>query len=889
MSARRSLFEYSYRASLLIFPRAFRQRYGDEMCEFALARLMETRTARTTTRVAVAVALFAELVPAALTQWSTGRAVRTRSLPVPAPYPRDNVDILIQDVRFALRSLARQPAFTIIAALTLALGIGANTAIFSVVNAVLLRPLPYPQPDRMTLIWGTQGAQGNQGVVYPDYLDWKARNHTFAEMGVMRGQSVNMTGGDTPERLVGSFVSASLFRVIDAKMAQGRVFTDDETVLPATAPVAILSYETWASRFGSTPMLGKTIVINGTTFTIVGILAKNSPMPLGLPDVMVPIGYYPNAKGLDRGVRGIAVAARLKPNVTVEAAQRDLSTIASQLEQEFPATNAGTGAQVVSLKEYLVQGVRESLLIILGAVGIVLLIACANVANLQLARGAARARELSVRSALGAGRARIAQQLLTESVILSLIGGIAGITLAFGLTKALVALIGSQLPVESTEIRLDTPVLLFALGIAVGTGLVFGIVPAIKASRADLNGMLRTRTGGNGEHAATRNSLVVVQLALSLALLASAGLITRSLIALQRVNPGFNSDNLLTAQFRLPAVKYNSPEKIWPMFERTLAELRAIPGVQSAALVRTSPFSQGTEEYPVTIDGKPPLKPGDAPQLEINSITAGYFATMQIPVVAGRDIAETDRAGAPGVIVVNRSFARAMWPNESAIGHRLKFGDDDWRTIIGVVGDSKTLVLNAPQPLQGFVPHAQRPQIFTSVVVRTKGNPLDYSKAVREAVWRVDRDQPIWRFRSMEQDLDAVVTSTKSMMLLTAMFAIVALTVAAIGIYGVLSYTMSRRTQEVGIRIALGADATAVTRMVVAEGARLIAIAVVVGLVASLIAAQLLRNQLFGVAPTDVATFSVVTVVLSTVAIIACYVPARRASRVDPMVALRSE
>jgi putative ABC transport system permease protein len=889
MMRRRSLFEFSYRTALLLFPRAFRERYADEMCELAGARFALMRPESLTARLRVAFALIAELAPAALSQWATGRAVRARTLPIPAQYPRDNMDILIQDVRFALRSLARRPTFTIIAALTLALGIGANTAIFSVVNAVLLRPLPYPEPDRMALVWGTQGSQGNNGVVYPDYLDWKARNRTFADMGAVRGQSVNMTGGDTPERLVGSFVSASLFRVVGAKMADGRAFTDAETELATKAPVAVLSYDAWTTHFGSAPMLGKTIVINGTTFTIVGILAKNSEMPLGVPDVMVPIGYYPNAKGLDRGVRGIVVAARLKPNVTIAAAQRDLSAIATQLEQEFPTTNKGTGAEVVSLKEYMVQNVRASLLIILGAVGIVLLIACANVANLQLARGAARARELSVRAALGAGRSRIAQQLLTESIVLSLVGGIAGVALAFGLMKALVAMIGSQLPVDPAAIRLDAPVLGFALAIAIATGLIFGIVPALKASRADLNEMLRTRSGGGGEHAATRNTLVVVQLALSLALLASAGLITRSLVALQRVNPGFNSEHLLTAQFRLSAVKYDSPDKIWAMFERAVIELRAIPGVQSAALVRTSPFSQGTEDYPITIDGKPAQNPADAPQMEINSITTGYFSTMQTPVLIGRDIVETDRAGAPLVMLVNRSFANTTWPNESPIGKRLKFGDGDWRTIVGVVADTKSMVLNAPQPMQGFVPHAQRPQIFTSIVVRTKGNPLDYSKAVREAIWRVDRDQPIWRFRSMEQDLDAGVTSTKTMMVLTAMFAIVALLVAAIGIYGVLSYTMSRRTKEVGIRIALGAEASTVTRMVVREGARLIAIAVVIGLIASFVAARLLRSQLFGVEPNDVPTLAAVTVILSVVAIAACYIPARRASRVDPMVALRAE
>jgi predicted permease len=457
------------------------------------------------------------------------------------------------------------------------------------------------------------------------------------------------------------------------------------------------------------------------------------------------------------------------------------------------------------------------------------------------------------------------------------------------LTKALVALIGPQLPVEPTDIRLDVPVLLFALAISVGTGVLFGLAPAWQASRANLNDMLRSRVGGGMSSVTTRNTLVIVQLALSLALLASAGLLTRSLVALERVDPGFDGTNLLTAQFRLPAAKYDSPEKIWAMFDRTVAELRAIPGVESAALVRASPLSQNGESYSITVADKPAVKAGDAPQMLVNSVTPGYFSTMRIPILLGHDVASTDRMGSPGVIVVNKSFANATWPNESPLGKRIKIGDEDWRTVIGVVGDTKHFTLNEQQLLQGYIPHAQRPQIFTSIVVRAKGNALDLVKPVREAIWRVDRDQPVWRFKAMQQDLDAVVASKKSMMWLTGLFALVALLVAAVGIYGVLSYTMSQRTQEVGIRMALGAEMRDVRRMVLGDGMRLIGLAVFVGLVVSLGAARLLRSQLYGVAPNDSLTFGAVTVVLAGVAMLACYIPARRASRVDPMVALRSE
>ncbi len=826
-----------YRAALHLYPPAFRERFGDDMTELARHRFRVARDRGSLAAANTAVSLAADVVRTAPGQWVAAGRRHSGFVDSASGLPRDNMDIFIQDLRFSARALLRRPAFTVVAALTLALGIGANTAIFSVVSAVLIRALPYDHPDRLVVVWGSQGQQRGQGVVYADYVDWRARNHTFSDMGAFRGQSVNVTGGDTPERLTGTFATASFLRVIGARFVQGRAFTDAETEPTTRAPVAILSYETWQTRYGGRPgVLGTTITVNGTAFTIIAITVPNMPVPLGAPDITMPMGYYPNAHGLDRGTRGVAAIGRLRPGTTIDAARRDLSAIALQLEQDFPATNAGTGADLISLREQLVGRVRDSLYVILAAVAAVLLIACANVANLQLARGAARARELSVRAALGAGRGRIAQQLLTESVLLSVVGGTAGIAVAVGLKQVLVALIGPQLPVDPADVRLDAPVLAFALAIAVVTGALFGLVPAIKASRADLNDMLRSRIGGGLSHTGTRNTLVVVQLALSLALLASAGLITRSLIALQGVNPGFDSGHLLTAQFRLSSVKYDSPDKIWSMFERTVGELRALPGVESAALVRASPFSQNGETYPVAVDGRPPVLAGDAPQMQVNSVTPQYFSTMRIPLATGRDFTADDRAGTLPVIIVNRSFAEQTWPGESAIGKRVKVGDDDLRTVIGVAGDTRHYMLSETQMLQGYVPHAQRPQIFTSIVVRVRGgsDPLALARTVREAVWRVDRDQPVWRFRSMEQDLAAVVTSKKSMTWLTGLLALVALLVAAVGIYGVLSYTMSQRTQEMGIRIALGADARQVRRMVVGEGARLVAIAVVFGLAASL-------------------------------------------------------
>jgi putative ABC transport system permease protein len=894
MSGRPSFVERAYRAVLRLYPPAFRHRFGDEIVAFAAQRLDHARrrgasaTARETAHLATDVV---RSVPREwIAAWVEARA-RAATEVRPPETPRDNMDVMGQDLRFAIRSLLRRPAFTIVAALTLALGIGANTAIFSVVDAVLIRSLPFDHPDQLVMVWGTQGSQGGQGVSYADYVDWRRDNRTFTDLGVLRGQSLNLTGGDDPDRVIGAFVSASLFRVTGARIAQGRSFTDAETELATTAPVAIVSYEAWRSRFGADPaMVGRTITVNGTVVTVVGILAPNTQLPLGFTaEISLPIGYYPNAHGLDRGTRGIWVVGRLKPGATIAAAHRDLSAIEARLADAYPATNAGTDAEVHSLRDDTIGSTRERLLIILGAVALVLLIACANVANLQLARGASRARELSVRAALGAGRGRIAQQLLTENVVLSLVGGVAGVLIALGLTPALVSLIGPQLPVDTTTIRLNGAVLAFALGVSVVTGLLFGIAPAWKASRTDLTSMLRARASGL-RHVATRNMLVVVQLALSLALLASAGLLTRSLLALVRVDPGFDGGHLLTAQFRLPAGKYDTPQKIWSMFDRTIAEVRSLPGVEKAALVRASPLSGNGDVLPLTVAGLPPAKPGDAPSMLVNSVTTDYFATMHIPIVAGRDVAETDRIGTLPVIVVNRLFAERTWPNESPIGKRIRVsGGDDWRTIVGVVGDTRHFTLNEQPLLEGYLPYAQRPQVFTSVVVRTRGNPLELTKSLREAIWRVDRDQPVWRFRSMQQDLDAAVTSSKTTMWLVMLFAIVALLVAAVGVYGVMSYTMSQRTQEVGIRIALGANARQVARMVIMEGARLIGVAVGVGLVASVAATRLLRSQLFGVGANDLVTFAAVTAVLAGVAVLACYLPARRASRVDPMVALRAE
>jgi putative ABC transport system permease protein len=877
-----------------LYPPSFRARFADEMLAFANERRASAARRGSTAVVRESASLLADLVRSAPGQWThaAGRRNDDEQTVIPAGdlLPRDNMDILLQDLRFGVRGLLRRKGFTIVAALTLALGIGANTAIFSVVNALLIRPLPYPNADRMVMIWGTQGTQGQQGIVYADYHEWRAQNRTFDDMGVFRGQSVNLTGRETPDRLFGMFVSAGFMRLIGATPEKGRAMTDAETEVETKGQVAVLSHEAWENRFGADPsILGEVIVLNGQPLTVIGVTRPKVQTPFGAPDVYIPIGYYPNANGLQRGTRGVSAIGTIKAGVSFENAQRDLAALAARQAEAFPTTNKGFGVALQSLKEQIVGPSRAPIYIVFAAVGMVLLIACANVANLQLARGAARHRELSVRAALGAGRGRIAQQLLTESVLLSLMGGVAGVGLAVAGTKWLSTVLVSQLPIDP-GIRLDGVALAFAFLVSVLSGILFGVVPAWKASRADVHEMLRTRTGAGQSHARTRNTLVVVQLALSLALLSCAGLLTRSLIELQHVDTGFDTDNLMTMQFRLPPSKYDTPAKIWQMFDATVKEIRAVPGVKSAALVRAFPMTGNGEVLPITIEGRPAVKPGDAPTSLVNPVTTDYFATMGIPKLAGRDVAESDNAQSVPVIVVNKTLATTIWPNESALGKRLQFaGDDRWWTVIGVVGDTKHFALNEQQLLQAYIPHAQRPQIFTTVALRAAGNPLLLTRAVRDAIWRVDRDQPVWGVRSMDQLLDGAVGSPKLIVRLTAGFAVVALLLGAIGIYGVLSYTMSQRSQEIGIRIALGAESRRVVRLVVLEGMRIVAIAVVIGLAASLATTRLLRSQLFGVGPTDLLTFSVVTLLLAFVAMLACYLPARRASRVDPMLALRTD
>ena len=908
VSPQRDLGERLFSAFLLLYPRAFRARFSSEMLAFFRERRLEARhrhgirgTFRLWRHLVVDVLVSAPvervrgwIAPATEREWADQYQT---DVPWSSPFyleREESMDALRQDLRFALRTLRGRPAFTLIAVLTLALGIGATTAIFSVVNAVLLRPLPWPNADRIMVIWGTRGPVTQNGVVYRDYLDWRAQSRSFDALAVMRGQSVNLTGGDQPDRVTGSFVTANMFSLLGATPAQGRFFTEQETEVGTKQPVAIITDDCWRTRFGGRPdMIGRTLVLNGVPFTVIGIARPDIVAPLGTPDVWMPIGYYPNAGDLElRGRPGVLVVGRLKQGVSVQRAQADLDAISRRLAEAYPATNAGIGANVQPIVEQIVGSVRTPILIVLGAVGIVLLIACANVANLQLARAAARRRELSVRTALGAGRSRLVRQLLTESVVLSLVGGALGILIARWGVTALGTQLAATMPLNG-DVSLDGSVLLFAIAVTLGAGVLFGSAPAWQYSRADIHDALTVRADAGTMRRGrfgVRSALVAAQIALSVVLLVSAGLLTRSLVALSRVEPGFDSSHTLTLQFRLPVAKYKTEAQIADMFTRTLDEIRRVPGVENAALVRATPLNGNGESYPYFIAEKPIADAQLAPTAQLNVVSPGYFATMHIRRLAGRDFTMEDRADGNPVVIINEQLAKRVWPNESAVGKLLRIGrDSGWATVVGVVGTVKHFRLSERPLDQAYVSYLQRPLIFTEAVVRATGDPAALGNAIRAAVWRVDRDQPVWRVRTMDRVLADARGGPKLTVWLMTAFASLALVLAAIGVYGVMSYAVARRTQEVGIRMALGARRNQVLVMVLREGMLTTALALVVGLGVAALATRLLASQLFGVSATDPLTFAAVPALLALVALAACYLPARRASRVDPIVALRSE
>ena len=805
---------------------------------------------------------------------------------------------LLHDLRFAIRVLAKSPGFTIIAVLTLALGIGANTAIFSVVNGVLLRPLPFKDPSRLMII-AEKSPFPVISTSFENFSDWRDQSSSFERMQAVRSAAITLTGAGEPERLNVQMATAGLFETLGINAQIGRTFLPEEDRAGGT-PVALLSYALWQRRFGgSMEILNKPINLDTRPYTVVGVLPAGFQI-LQPADVWVPFAPWAATLPQDRNWHpGIIALGRLKPGVTQEQANTEMIGITKRLEQQYPDYNTGTSASVMSLQEQIVQNSRPALLLLLGAVSFVLLIACVNVANLLLARAAVRGREVAIRTAMGAVRSRVIRQLLTESVILSLLGGVFAILLAWASLGPLLKLAAGSVP-QGSSISLDPWVLSFTLLVAVVTGVLFGIVPALRTTRLDLRETLnegtRGSTAGPGQHR-LRGALVAMEIALAMLLLIGSGLLLRSFQRMQEVPPGFQADHLLVADIPLSPTAYAKPEQRYEFFDRLVERAKTLPGVRSAAAASFLPVSGGGSIIHFNITGRPPKSPKEFIAAGYRTITPSYLETLGVPLLQGRLFTYADNDKAPAVVIINASMAHMFFPNENPLGKRLQLGalpDQQVPTmeIVGVVGDVRPGVGLDPQS-EMYLPYRQAdlilPVFQLSVVLRTAGDPLTETSALRSALAQIDPNQPLVKVRTMEDNMATTVAQPRFRAWLIGIFAALALLLAAVGVYGVMAYTVTQRTIEIGVRVSMGAQPGEIFRIIVGEGLRLALAGVAVGLVAAFALTRLLRTFLFGISAYDPATFLTVSVLLTLVALAASYFPARRATQVDPLVALRYE
>lgn len=798
---------------------------------------------------------------------------------------------LRQDVGYGVRMLAKKPLFSIIAVLTLALGIGANTAIFSVINAVLLRALPYHNSERLIALSTTSSSGDRDGLSVPEIQDYQAQMHSLEDLTGFQSQSVNLTGGERPDRVRGAFVTANFFKVFNLTPLVGRTFADGED-RQGGEKLAVVNEKMWQERLSSDPNLAsKKLIFNGEPYSVIGVVPASFKQPFD-PDVEVwlPVANYPGNTG-KREWRLLFGMGHLKQGTTLSQAQAEAETIASQLAQAYPKENAGRGARAEFLRELLVRGVRPMLWLLFAAVGVILLIACANLANLLLARGLARQKEIAVRAALGASRWRLIRQLLTESTLIGLLGGAAGLLVAYWSLYGLLKL--PQAFVNTTEARLDTRVLLFAFAVSIITGWLFGFLPALQLVKPDLQSFLKEGSRGSGEGSRwnrVRSAFVVVQVALSLVLLVSAGLLIRSFDKLLRVNVGFKTERLLTLEYRLPRTKYKEPATQWNFHRQAVERLREVPGVQSASLVRGLPFSGNGGTTTITLPDREPPPKGMEPEVMFNTAMPNYFETIGIPLLKGRVFGNEDQTNTPTVVVINQTMAQRFWPNQDPLGKQIRIVQDgSTATVIGVVGDAKHYWLEEEQKPQMYDAYSQDPGLFATVVIRTSVEPLGLSEQVRQAIWKVDADQPMWKIRTVEFLVDRSTADRRFLMALMGIFAALALVLTIIGLYGVISYLVNQRTQEIGIRMALGAQMGDIMRMVLRQGMVLVLSGVALGIAAAWLLTRLMSRMLYQVSATDPMTFISISALLVTVALFACYIPARRATKVDPLTALRYE
>ena len=820
---------------------------------------------------------------------------------------------LLQDLRFGFRLLLKNPGFSAVAILALALGIGANTAIFSVVDAVLFRPLPFERPNSLVAVWERDLKKGedHDSVMAGNFVDWKNRSQIFEAMSAHAGGSVNLTGLAEPERIRGARVSAGLFPLLGITPQVGRVFSPDEDQ-PGHQRVVIIGDRLWRSKFGGDPeVVGRWITLNNQDYEVVGVMPAGFALPLNEDsEIWTPL-VFTNEELTHRNSHYLKVLARLKPDVSLEQANAEMTSLAAQLETEYPKSNDGTGAAVFSLHSEIVGDVKRPLLIFLGAVAFILLIACANVANLMLARAASRQREIAVRIALGASRWRLVRQMLIESVVLALAGGAAGLLLSlWGIEFLSAAAEGMSAP-RARSIGLDGRVLLFTFGASVLTGLIFGSVPALQASKPDLNDALKEggRSSGSLRRNRTRNLLVASEMALAFVLLVGAGLLINSFLKLRAVDPGLKPGNVLTMNITLPRQKYAKSEQVISFHRQLLEQVAAVPGVETVGSVTALPYGGSTNSFGYTIES--PVSGDQTTSIISQLASAHFFRAIGIPMLGGREFNEGDVDGAAPVVIVSDALAKRFWPDQEPLGRRIKWGNKEfgspWMTVVGVVGDVRQRGLDTqPRPTL-YVPSLQlgepiKMQVGITLrdlmtddarsielVVRSTSGVAGLQNAVRAAVWNVDPNQPVVRIKTMEQILaDTMIVQRFSTSLLAG-FAGIALALAAAGIYGVISYSVTQRTHEIGIRMALGADQRDVLRLVVGQGMVPALIGLGVGIAGAIGLTRFMRSLLFNVSVTDPITFGVIGFLLFVVAVAACYLPARRAARVDPMIALRCE
>jgi putative ABC transport system permease protein len=810
---------------------------------------------------------------------------------------------LWKDVQYAARVLSKSPGFTAVAIIALALGVGANTAIFSVVNAVLLRPLNYKDPQQLVLInHNYPKLDLKASVSSPGFNYYHENAKSFSDMAAVTGWSVNLTGEGEPERLQGGAVTHNLFSVLGAEAAEGRTFTPEEGQV-GNNKVVILSDAFWRRRFGGLTVVGKSLMLNGEPYTIVGVMPPTVQFGREFtgqtPDLWSPIAFTPQQLDPNNGLTNeyLGVVARLKPDVKPEQAQAEMNSIAAELRRQYMpgADENNWGLLLTNFDEFVVGKIRTPLLILLGAVAFVLLISCANVANLMLARAAVRQKEIAVRTALGASRWRVVRQLLTESVLLSLAGGAVGLLLAMWGVDLLLKLNEHKIP-RATEVGLDSRVLLFTLGVSVLTGIVFGLAPAFQTSGANLHDTLKEggRSGQLGVRKGLRNVLVVVEMAFAVVLLVGAGLLIRSFVELQRVNPGFQPGGVLALQVSLPMNKYKEGVQRASFDRQMLEEVRGVAGVKSAATITSLPMSGWNQSGSFRIEGRQVAPNESAPHGDRWMVSEDYFQTMGIPLVKGRYFDVRDTADAPGVAIVSEKLAQKYWPGEDPVGKRITFEGGPqqprFREVVGVVGHVRNEGLEGETRGQYYVPYAQRPNntdLF--LVVRTDGDPASLAPMVRGRIASVDKDLPVYKVTTMEKLVSDSLAQRRFSMTLFGIFAVLAMALAIVGLYGVMSYAVAQRTHEIGLRMALGAQGRDVLRMVVGQGMALVAVGLGLGLAGAFLLTRLMVSLLYGVSAADPLTYAGIALLLAAVALLASYIPARRATKVDPMVALRYE